>query len=161
MASDWTKLREPAPGSLVAAREAAHSAAQWVSKAARANLPALADDSHSALLWDAKHAALVTQPLPKKVKVGLDVAKLDLLFFQGEKDERGATPEWLERKLKSAGLAPASGVKLPYEVAEKSGRDPHLPALARWFAAASDVLEEVRAKHGASASPAYLWPHHF
>src|SRR5437016_1125452 len=101
MAFDWTKLREPAPGALVGAREAAHSAAQWATRAARANLPAAPDDSHSALLWDkgngrdATRGVLVTQPLPKKVKVGLDVAKLDLLFFQGEREERGATLEWL------------------------------------------------------------------
>jgi hypothetical protein len=161
MAYDWTKLREPAPGSLVAAREVAHSAAQWVTKAARANLAAVPDDSHSALLWDAKSAALVTQPLPKDVKIGLDVAKLDLLFFQGGKEERGSTPEWLDNKLKGAGLKPVSGVKLPYEVPERQGRDPNLPALARWFAAAAELLGEVRAKHGASASPAWLWPHHF
>ena len=61
MAFDWTTLRQPAPEMLVPAREAAHAAAQRVTKAARANLAPKDDDSHSALLWDAKRSALVTQ----------------------------------------------------------------------------------------------------
>ena len=40
MAIDWSSLRDPAPGTLVQARETAHCALQWVAKAARANLRA-------------------------------------------------------------------------------------------------------------------------
>jgi len=91
------------------------------------------------------------------------VAKLELVFFQCDKEERGASCEWLDGKLTTAGLAPASPVKLPYDVPENSlKKDPSLPALARWFAAASDALEAVRAKHARpKPSPAWLWPHHF
>jgi hypothetical protein len=166
MAFDWTKLREPAPETLVPAREAAHAAAQWATKAARANLPAREDDSHSALLWDPKSQALVTQPLKvemrRGIRVGLDVAKLELVFFQHDKEERGESGEWLDEKLKAAGLNPASPVTLPYNVPGAPGKDPNLPALARWFAAGAEVLEQTRAKHWRlKPSPAWLWPHHF
>src|SRR4051812_39242118 len=162
MAFDWTMLRQPAPELLVPAREAAHAAAQWVTKAARANLAPKDDDSHSALLWDAKRSALVTQPMKDEVRVGLDVAKLELVFFQHDKEERGESGEWLDQKLKAAGLNPASPVKLPYEVPGAPGKDPNLPTLARWFAAAAEILEQTRAKHSRlKPSPAWLWPHHF
>ena len=78
MAVDWSSLRDPAPGTLVQARETAHCALQWVAKAARANLRAAPDDSHTALVWDADRAALMTQPLKKGVRVGLRVGILDL-----------------------------------------------------------------------------------
>src|SRR3954465_12293256 len=95
MAFDWTTLRKPPPDTLVPAREAAHAAAQWVSKAARANLAPKDDDSHSALLWGAKKAALVTQPLKEGIRVGLDVAQLELVFFHGGAQERGKSGQWL------------------------------------------------------------------
>ncbi len=170
MPYDWSSLRQPPPATLVGAREAAHAAAQAVTKAARANLPAAPDDSHSALYWqthngrDAFPGTLVTAPLPRRVKVGLDVANLEYVFFSELGWERGASETWLDGRLKAAGLAPGSGVKLPYagEVPKARGKAAGLDALARWFAAAADALEEVRTKHNALApSPAYLWPHHF
>ena len=163
MTFDWSKLREPTPRKLGAAREAAHTAAQWLTKAARANLPPKDDDSHSALLWDAERAALVTQPFEHGVRVGLDVASLELMFLQGGRQERGATGNWLDAKLKAAGLQPASPVKLPYDVPENSlKKEPGLATLALWFAAGADVLEEVRTRHARlNPSPSWLWPHHF
>ncbi|MBV8031672.1 MAG: hypothetical protein JO035_09210 [Betaproteobacteria bacterium] len=164
MTYDWSKLREPAPGKLVAAREAAHWAAQALTKAARANLDAKPDDSHSALVWDAHEAMLVTQPLPLGVVVGLDVAKLELVVLRGGHAARRAAPAdaWLDEELRKSGLKPASGTSLPYDIPRKdSAEKANLAALARWFAASAEALEEARAKHAAVASPLYLWPHHF
>jgi hypothetical protein len=168
MAFDWTTLRQPPPEMLVPAREAAHAASQWVTKAARGNLAPKDDDSHSALIWDggngrdATHGALLTQPMKEGVRVGLDVASLELVFLQHDKEERGKSGEWLDQKLKAAGLHPASPVKLPYDIPGAPGKDPNLPALARWLAASAEVLEHVRAKHARlKTSPAWLWPHHF
>jgi hypothetical protein len=161
MAFDWSELRDPAPGKLVAAREAAHCAAQALTKAARANIVPVADDSHSALLWEG--ALLVTQPLGKGARVGLDIATLSLVFFHREKRERGESLEWLDQRLRAAGLKPASTVALPYEVPERAlTRQPGLRTLASWFAAGADALDDVRTKHARlQPSPAWVWPHHF
>ena len=50
------------PAALAEARNLAHHAAQWPAKAARANLSAVPDDSHSAFTWDASHAVLTVTP---------------------------------------------------------------------------------------------------
>jgi len=171
MAFDWSVLREPAPGTLVAAREVAHCAAQWATKAARANLAPVPDDSHSALVWDAGLGALVSAPLPKGARVGVQLATLELIVLHDGKPEllplEGCTPrtvdDWLDLKLKAQGLKAASGVKLPYEIAPRPlANEPGLAALARWFAAASEVLEEVRARQARLwPGPVLCWPHHF
>ena len=53
------ELFEVDPATLVAARQACHLACQWPSKAARANLSAKPDDSHSNLGWNGALGALV------------------------------------------------------------------------------------------------------
>lgn len=176
MAIDWASLREPPPEKLGSARELAHYAVQWATRAARANVPAVPDDSHSTLAWDNTEGALVSQPLPKGVKIGLRPAMLELLFIHGGRTDcyalhgrsAEAANEWLDAKLAGQNLKPASEVKLPYEVpARPLARDaaarPGLEALARWFGAAADVLQEVHARyaHRPGPSPARLWPHHF
>jgi len=164
MAMDWSTLREPAPGKLAAAREQAHWAAQALTKAARANLAAVPDDSHSALLWGPRTRALVTQALPHGARAGLDLAKLELIFWSGDKEERGAASEgWLDARLAAAGLKPASGAKLPYDIPKRDlKKDAGLAALERWLAAAAEALDEARARHGDLApGPSFLWPHHF
>ena len=83
MAFDWTTLRSHAPAMLAPARALAHYAAQWPTRAARANLAAVPDDSHSSLSWDARSEALVSQALPGAVQVGLQVAALELVFIRG------------------------------------------------------------------------------
>ena len=177
MTTDWSGLRQPAPGELGAAREVTHWAVQWPTRAARANLAPAPDDSHSALTWDAGLGALVSAPLPAGSKagarVGLQLALLQLIVTHGGGTEllklEGCTPrtvdDWLDLKLEGLGLKPASGVKLPYEVAPRPLQsEPGLATLARWFGAAADVLQEARAKHARfrpGASPVRLWPHHF
>ncbi|HUJ85460.1 MAG TPA: hypothetical protein VLX30_01250 [Burkholderiales bacterium] len=177
MAMDWSVLRQPAPGTLGAAREVAHWAVQWPARAARANLAPAADDSHSALGWDAGLGALLSAPLAAGTKadarVGVQLALLELIVMRSGRTEllqlEGCTPgtvnDWLDLKLKALGLKPASGAKLPYEVAPRPLQsEPGLAALARWFGAAADVLEEVRAKTARfrpGPGPVRLWPHHF
>lgn len=171
MALDWSTLREPAPGKLAAARETAHYALQWVARAARANLPAAPDDSHSALLWDAELQGLVTQPLQPGAKLGLRIATLEMVFTKDGKPATLAMPgrtqaaanDWLDRELAARKLKPASATKLPYEVPVRPfSKERGLDALARWFAAAAEALGEARARHQDLApGPVYLWPHHF
>ena len=124
MAFDWSGLREPAPGSLVEAREVAHCAVQWATKAARANLAPAPDDSHSALVWDAGLGALLSAPLAKAVRVGVHLASLELFVAHDGRAEllalegsaRRAVDDWLDLKRQARGLKAASGAKLPYVV---------------------------------------------
>lgn len=173
----WPMLRNPEPTALAAARSLAHRAAQWPSRAARANLPAVPDDSHSALSWDADRAALLSQPLKKGLRAGLRVGIHELIVVKGAKVESFALTgtsdteagRWLDAKLAEEGLEPASGAKLPYDLpATLFGRPadeaPRLAALAGWFAAGAEVLEQLRRKHAKfkpGPSPVRCWPHHF
>src|SRR5258708_10939842 len=86
MRFDWSKSARTAQAALVEVRGLGHHAVQWATKAARANLSAVSDDSHSAFIWDTLHAALVTQVLPAKgggVRVGIRIARLELIVTSG------------------------------------------------------------------------------
>jgi hypothetical protein len=173
----WSLLRGTDPAALVAARTLAHRAAQWPARAARANLPPAADDSHTALEWDAERAALVSRPLNEGLRVGLRVAAHELVLVRGAKAESLAlagTPDgeagrWLDERLAREGLKPTSGAKLPYEVPaallpRPLEEAPRLAALAGWFAAAAELLESVRARYSRftpGPGPVRCWPHHF
>ena len=183
MRFDWSKLGRTPPAGLVVARNLAHHAAQWPTRAARANLKAVPDDSHSAYVWEASHAALMTQGLPAKggeIRVGIRVPRLEMIItrgdnvldayqFHGRTDAQAGA--WLDVKLRVLGLKPAGDVRLPYDLPEHPmGGRPHelamlgreLGELARWFGGSADVLEEFTAKlAGPRASPILCWPHHF
>lgn len=183
MRFDWSKLGRTPPSGLAGARKLAHHAAQWPSRAARANLRALPEDSHSAYAWEASHAALVTQGLPAKggdVRVGIRIPRLEMIItrgdnvldafqFHGKTDAQAGA--WIDSKLRALGLKSASDVRLPYDLPDHpTGGKPHelgklgreLGELARWFGGSADVLEEFAAKlAGPRASPVTCWPHHF
>lgn len=186
MKFDWTTIGGKAPTTLVRARILAHHALQWATKAARANLDATSDDSHSSLEWDATHAMLFSQPLianGSDVRVGLRIGGLALIVergntildtfeLAGRRDSVIAV--WLDSALRALGLKPASGVKLPYSLPTHavsrggayscSGEAEAFDELACWYGAATEVLEEVRAKLADArpgASPVRCWPHHF
>jgi hypothetical protein len=186
MRFDWSKMGRMSPTALVGARVLAHRAAQWPSRAARANLKSVPDDSHSSLTWDAGHASLVCRPLPARggeVRVGLRVGRLELIFtrgvnvldaFQFDGKTDAAAGAWADAKLLGLGLRPAGSVPLPYALpAHVPMADaPHdlsmlgreLGELSRWFGGAAEVLEEFRAKSGGlrpGPSPVRCWPHHF
>src|SRR5262245_1065210 len=124
MTSNWKTLREPAPASLTRARHVAHYAAQWVTLAARANLPAVPDDSHSALTWDARPGVLTSPALPGGTTVGLRLESLELLVTRESGADRlalhgvaaSAVDDWLAGQLTARGLRPHSEAKLPYAV---------------------------------------------
>jgi len=172
MTIDWSQLREPPPGELVAARESAHWALQWVAKAARANLAAAPDDSHSALAWDAELGGFACA-MPEGIVVSLRLAPLELVMSGDGETRRlaldgrrpNAVDQWFDEALSARGLKHASQEALPYEVEPRPfASTPELIALAGWFGAAAEVLEGVRAKHAAlrpGPSPVRLWPHHF
>lgn len=183
MRFDWSKLGRTPPAGLVGARNIVHRAAQWPTRAARANLKAVPDDSHSAFSWDASHAALTTQPLPAKggdVRTGIRIPRLEMIItrgdnvldafqFDGKTDAQAGA--WLETKLRALGLKQAGDVRLPYDLPEHPIGSRHhelgmlgreLGELARWLGGSADVLEEFSGKlTGVRASPVLCWPHHF
>ena len=182
MQFDWSTLGAKSPTNLIKARQLSHHALQWVTKAARANLEAAPDDSHSSLEWDGERGVLFSQPLPTAngvVRVGLRVGGLALVIMRdqhlldtyelaGRRDSMVGV--WLDSALRALGLKPAGEVTLPYSIPSHpvargtpyhlSGEAEALDELARWFAAAADLLAEVKTLH-AGAGPIICWPHHF
>jgi hypothetical protein len=184
MQFDWTTLGNKAPTALVKARTLAHHAVQWTTRAARANLAAQSDDSHSSLTWDAERGALFSQPLlagGADVRVGLRLAGLALIIMRGSivldtyelagrRDSMVGV--WLDSALRALGLKAASDVELPYTIPSHpvargsaysfSGESESFDELAGWFGAADDMLEEMRASIiDAQAGAVLCWPHHF
>lgn len=177
MPVSWSMLRNHAPTALAAARALAHRAAQWPARAACANLVPAPDDSHASLSWDPDMAALLGQPLDGGVRVGLRMAVHELVFttesrcdalpLTGKPDAE--VGNWLDHKLAAEGLKPASGTKLPYEIPTtmfaRAGEEAmRFPAIALWFAAAAEALEELRRGYRAykpGPGPVRCWPHHF
>ena len=168
-------LRNPEPTALAAARALAHRAVQWPARAARANLEPVPDDSHTSLSWDPIMAALLSQPLKGGARVGLRLAVHELVFTKGKHTEACALAgkpdaeagEWLDARLAAEGLKPASEVKLSYDMpptlfARPADEAPRLAALAVWFAAGAELLEELRKKYQRlKPGPVRCRPHHF
>lgn len=84
------------------------------------------------------------------------------------------TGVWFDSALRALGLKPASHIALPYSVPHsailrsgaigRSGEAAALAELARWYAAAAEVLTDVRAMLAGlhpGPGPARCWPHHF
>ena len=183
---DWSALGTTLPTALVEARSLAHHAVQWPTKAARANLAAQPDDSHSSLEWAGAPGALLSQPLPVRtgsLRLGVQLAGLRLVAVRGGRVDdafaldgrtEAAAGAWVDAVLEAAGLAHASAVKLPYAIPDHpvasgtpydaSSQAAGLDELARWYQASSVVLEEIRAQLGTlqpGPGPVRCWPHHF
>jgi hypothetical protein len=177
MEVDWTTLGGKAPTALVKARTVAHHAMQWPSKAARANLEAQPDDSHSSLTWDSARGAIFSRPLPTgdaSVRVGLRLSGLALIVMRGNlvldtyelagrRDSMVGV--WLDSALRALGLKAATEVTLPYTIPSHpvargsaysfSGESESFGELVGWFDAAADLLDEVK------TDAVRCWPHHF
>ena len=116
------QLRQHPAIDLTLARSIAHSAVQHVTKAARANLAAKPDDSHSNLGWDHPLQAYLSQPLGDHF-VGLKFSPLTLLIVTGgeitaslplDKKTQQDAASWLDDELKTRQLKPASAVAVSY-----------------------------------------------
>lgn len=182
MQFDWSTLGAKSPTALVRARHLAHHAVQWVSKAARANLEAAADDSHASLCWDAASGAFLSQALSAggaEIRVGFKPRNFALMLTRnnraldefelgGRKDSSVAV--WFDSALRALGLKPASEIELPYAMPSlpvSRGSAYHVcgeleafDELARWYDAAADLLVDVAAANP-GAGPVRCWPHHF
>ncbi|MDJ0825469.1 MAG: hypothetical protein QNJ16_08200 [Rhodobacter sp.] len=171
------------PTSLTLSRTIAHAAVQPLTKAARANLQAVPDDSHSNLEWSSARGMFLTHPLgagAAHCQVGLGLAPLrlvilsdgdeiDTLALAGQTTARAL--DWVDEALQDIELAPASPVALPYDLPgdvveiDRFGEDSaDLAHLAAWFSLAAGSLSDFAAANAAldpGPSPVRCWPHHF
>ncbi|GBF25506.1 hypothetical protein MnTg02_00538 [bacterium MnTg02] len=178
-------LRRHPARSLDGARDMAHKAVQLVTKAARANLTAEHDDSHSNLGWKGDLGAFVSQPLPGNsgdLFVGLNISRLSLMIVSdgqagpslelaGVSDSDAG--EWLDGQLAQSGLRAASPASLPYDLPASAagikvyatdGLGDALATLSAWFSFAEVQLERFAASQAQLSpgpSPVRCWPHHF
>ncbi|HUT51478.1 MAG TPA: hypothetical protein VM325_19290 [Alphaproteobacteria bacterium] len=183
--NDLGSIRRIAPARLSTARDLAHKAVQLVTKAARANLTAAPDDSHSNLGWERKRGAFLSQPIMGKTGttvIGFAVSGFELIVIHdgqeiaarklaGIADTDAA--EWLDTQLANTGLAPTASTTLPYDLPASveridayalDGVAEDLEVLASWFMLADIVLAasvEKNAHLDPGPSPVRCWPHHF
>jgi hypothetical protein len=187
MEQAWAEIGTIDPKTLVEARLQAHHAVQWLTKAARANLAPEPDDGQSSFLWDATLDALTCRALespgggevrfalalaPMRLVLVQEDAPADELMLDGKRDaEAGA---WIDGHATSLGLKPTCDVALSYKLAAHplaksaaytvASHQKEFVALAVWYAAAAELLEETRAslaRIGHGPSLVRCWPHHF
>ena len=168
------RLRGHAPRDLVAARAAAHQAAQLIGDAARANLDHRPDYSHTSLDWEPLARRLRSLPLADVGRIALSFAPLSLHWRDGESGEEtlalaglslAETRRWLDARLADARLAAATPVEAPALDAFAADLDQTAEtALEAWFELAAGVFSAFASANAAIApgpSPVRCWPHHF
>ncbi len=169
------------PDTLVNARTLAHQACQWPSKAARANIAASADDSHSNLGWDSDHMALISHSLDEnqRLQLGFSFATAALLWLQDKaitdrlvlssQTEQSAA-DWVDAHLTESGLQSTQLVQMPYELAAQTSYatfarlDEQTRALGHWYDYAHNTLQSLVETFGSQAKSTptvRCWPHHF
>lgn len=182
--AEWNGIGVVSTEELAEARVQAHYAAQWLARVARNFVPAAADDSHSALSWNAEHQALVTQPIEGSKGpfcFGLKVADLALVVITDHantpvplQDHTETQVEaWIRASLLEQGVDRDKALNfppLPYDLPDHaisdSGKygeglnEAALGELAAWFDGAASLFAAGPGKE-AGASPVRLWPHHF
>lgn len=169
------------PTALVAARNLCHLACQWPSKAARANLAPMADDSHSNLGWVNVHQAFASHHLEpeRQTQLGFSFSSRALIWlvrggiedqFDLTKGNEASCQTWVDQRLTEAGLKPTREVTMPYalavgpdyaDFAQSAG---HSTTLGLWYAQAEPALDHVVGQFAdiALGNPAVrCWPHHF
>jgi len=183
---DWRALRDIDKARLSEARLQAHTAAQWLARAARAYSPPQPDDGHTSLIWDRAIDGLKTQPLENGAWLSLQLSNLTLalndgngpagvqsIFLSGRTDAEVRT--WLggqlgKRGIDAAGLDTSSPYQIPaHAIAKGAPYDAirsadALTELAAWFSNAEILLAKIQ-RHltgrKLATSPVCCWPHHF
>jgi hypothetical protein len=125
----WSELGAIDPKTLVDARLQAYHAVQWVTRAARTNLPATPDDSHSNLGWEPRLHGLVSHDLIasdgcmyrcalRVDAMTLFVAKNSEMTSQFKLDGRvdADSESWIDDTLTDLGLNRAGDIALPYDI---------------------------------------------
>ena len=178
----WASLGQADAAELAEARLQAHHAVQWAARVARGYIAPKSDDSHSSLVWDAGHSALISQELPQGSRIGMRPDGLALLWLNdGEADEcalqgldETKARSWVKLRLIDAGLDEAVlDEPLPYDLPAhgvdqgglySAGGSPAYAELAAWYASAAEALALIAEAHSSikpGPSPVRCWPHHF
>jgi hypothetical protein len=170
---------------LVEARNLAHLAVQHVTRAARANLPSVPDDSHSNLSWVESRGTFVSQPLPGRhgpLRVGFSIVDFELLVLRDGAPERWCRLDGardvdiaarLDEFLQKEGLERSASVVLPYDLPAEmasidaytlAGLEDEIEGLAIWYGLAAASISALASQCGdirPGPSPLRCWPHHF
>jgi len=178
-------LRDCPPDTLIGARNMAHRAVQPPTRAARANIAAVPDASHTNMIWDDARGAFLSNPMTSggdEIVVGLVLSNLTLVVVRAEATLAvlglsGVSVEdadvWLDSQLVKLGFKPATSVIHPYEIPtavtditiySSDGLQSGLAALAGWFRLTDHVLRAFAANNRdikPGPSPVRCWPHHF
>lgn len=169
------KSKLGAPETLAPARIMAHAAAQLLYRAAVANLAPMPGDEHSNLGWDPAQHAFQTHALaPSRISATLQLAPLALGLGDTKLPLDGVPAAdalaWMDQRLTAAGLRPASGIKVTYDLPAavtgltRFANTDGLAALAAWFDLAAAALQGLADGHfdiEPGPSPVRCWPHHF
>jgi hypothetical protein len=180
----WHPLLGVDEAGLSRARVQAHSAVQWLARAARAYIPVRPNDGHTNLGWSDGLGGFVTHALPDGARLGLKVTNLTLTVLEhagadavimlpldGCADAQVRT--WLGRQMAARGLDPSAlDDPSPYEVPAfangavyaVAGLANLLGELAVWYSNADAVLGASRPgiiHQNLEALPVRVWPHHF
>jgi hypothetical protein len=184
--SRWRRITGLDRARLSEARLAAHYAAQWLARIARAYVMPAPDDFHTNLGWSDSRGALATRSLPGGSSAALKIAELTLVFWDKEAAAEGQAlsldgrsdadvRKWLGDRLRQIGLDPgALDAPSPYQMPAHplAGGAPYAAAalraplaeLAAWFGNADLVLGQARQRllaRGLDAPAVCCWPHHF
>ena len=182
---NWRPLQAIARERLSNARLKAHFGAQWLARAARANIKPRDDDSHANFGWDETCRGLATHPLRDGRRLALQLPDLTISLIDTASTSlaslhlEGLTePQVGERlasmlaafDLKLDPLATSLPYAMPdcpwaagaaYRPAEYAAE---LAELSAWFGNANISLEGLRdatLAHGHAAQTPRCWPHHF
>ena len=167
---------------LHAARLQAHTAAQWLARAARATVKAQPGDRHTSLGWDDAFGGLTTHPLPDGSRLGLRIADLTLAFLDVHPHElaldgraEAEVRTWLgghiaARNLAAGKLDDPSPYAISDHVLARGARysldelGDALKVLATWYSNSNAALTGVQKQLAAKklkAPAVRCWPHHF
>lgn len=167
------------PTGLKPARMLCHDVCQWISKAARANLEAKSDDSHSNLGWDSNNSTLVSQVLNEdlQLQLGYRFNEPALLMLESGNivdatnvNSRETVAAWVTERLAGHSLKPVADIQLPHTLDDPvdyrdfDGLVDEIAVLGDWFSVAHDALAATTATLtdiSPGPSPVHCWPHHF
>jgi hypothetical protein len=180
----WRPLLDVDEAGLSRARVQAHSAVQWLARAARAYIPVRPNDGHTNFGWSDRFGGFVTHALPDGARLGLKVTDLALTVLErADGDAANMLPldgcsdaqarAWLGRQMAAKGLDPSAlDDPSPYRVPALAngavyavaGLANLLGELAVWYSNANAALGASRQgviHHNLEAPPVRAWPHHF
>jgi hypothetical protein len=180
----WHPLIGVDEAGLSRARVQAHSAVQWLARAARAYIPVRPNDGHTNLGWSDGLGGFVTHALPDGARLGLKVTDLTLTVLEHASADAvirlpldgcsdAQVRAWLGRQMAARGLDPgALDDPSPYEVPALANGAVYAAAelanllgeLAVWYSNANTALGASRLdvlERNPEVPPVRAWPHHF